>query len=608
MIHQLSKKYWCTGKVVLIGMSSNMLLLAARQPPALKSVFMLHTPHDLYWNSIHHKDGSFQANTAVLNMAHQHALPQSTHYALNNEYFEQRFLSEPWMMRYLEHSLDGPFWSVNSVQESLKNIRVPVYLVGGLYDSYVDSALRIYEQLKNYVSKVKVVIGPFNRAWPSEAKPGPNFDGREEAVKWLNKWLKNRHYDEESNHDVSVYIRDSHTPDTDTHIPGVWTYTHWPIDPSLLQQHQFYMSSRSKLTSKLSEASAPSNESLPYNPTIGAISGMWWGDFTPNMDKMDDSCLIYESETIASPITIVGFPSVSLRVATNTSFARWIVRLEEVHPDGQVSLVSTGSTNSALREGRMNPVPTSTNEYVTLKFDLHFTTWRFATGNKVRVAISNSLWPTFWPTPHQMTSYISLDDRDTMISLPALAPSFRIVTPSFTKIAPQTFYPFVTKSLQRKDAFHYDFGKAPRNYGICNTNTTRSLIWTSDTYSNIKGTLFANFVAEHYWASIQSPGDSIWAATARTLYVFDFGTPEDVSGATNMYVQGNCDDSDAYDWNWMPQVSGLNNKKRTVDLRTEVTLQSNATHFNLKINRVLRENNQLVKEYSQSRQIARQYQ
>lgn len=604
VMHLLARKHWSTGKIVLIGMSQNTLLLAAKRPPSLKAVFVLHTPYDIYSDSLHHADGTFHATASVLNMAHQHGLPQSPNYLLDEEYYTNRFTQEPWLIKYLENQLDGAFWSTNSVEENLKNIQVPVYLVGGLYDSYVDSALHIYEHLKNYVPEVKVVMGPFNREWPSYAKPGPNFDGREEGVKWFNKWLKDRDSEITSEPDVSIFLRDSHEPDTDDNIPGTWTFMQWPLESSTSSQQQFYLSSHHKLSAQL-EPLAAQNDSLVYNPTIGARSGSWWGDYTPNMQVFDEKSLTYDSETLTAPVSIVGYPSVSLKVAANFALARWNVRLEEVFPSGQVSLVTMGTMNGAFREGRTNPQSLPVNEYVTLKFDLHFTTWKFGVGNKIRIAISNSLWPTYWPTPGKMTTYLMTNDKESLVVLPVLSSSFKIDTPAFTKVPPQTFYPFVTKSLQRKDGFDYDFGRSPRNYAVCESNTTRSLIWTSDTYSNIKSNFIANFVAEHFTASIENPALSSWVAEARTLFIFALGTPEDMSGAPNVYT-GDCK-AHSYDWEWMPSDVDLTDK-RTVDMRTQITLLSDASNFNITVTRVIKENGKVQREYIKSQIIPRQYQ
>jgi len=43
-----------------------------------------------------------------------------------------------------------------------------------------------------------------------------------------------------------------------------------------------------------------------------------------------------------------------------------------------------------------------------LSVDLHLATWVFPKGHRIRVAVSNALWPMNWPTPSPMTPSILL--------------------------------------------------------------------------------------------------------------------------------------------------------------------------------------------------------
>ena len=51
---------------------------------------------------------------------------------------------------------------------------------------------------------------------------------------------------------------------------------------------------------------------------------------------------------------------------------------------GKVSLVTGGALNGAEK---------------ARSFDLHFTTWRFPPGHRIRLALSNGAFPMLWPAP-----------------------------------------------------------------------------------------------------------------------------------------------------------------------------------------------------------------
>jgi hypothetical protein len=43
-----------------------------------------------------------------------------------------------------------------------------------------------------------------------------------------------------------------------------------------------------------------------------------------------------------------------------------------------------------------------------LSIDLHLASWVFPTGHRVRISVSNALWPMMWPTPFSMTTSLDM--------------------------------------------------------------------------------------------------------------------------------------------------------------------------------------------------------
>ena len=43
-----------------------------------------------------------------------------------------------------------------------------------------------------------------------------------------------------------------------------------------------------------------------------------------------------------------------------------------------------------------------------LSMDLHLASWVFPKGHRIRVAVSNALWPMNWPTPYPVTTSVML--------------------------------------------------------------------------------------------------------------------------------------------------------------------------------------------------------
>jgi hypothetical protein len=125
---------------------------------------------------------------------------------------------------------------------------------------------------------------------------------------------------------------------------------------------------------------------------------MWWGDWPPDQAPFDANSLVYDLE-VKEELSLMGYPRVRLCVQSESEHVNWIVRLNDVAPDGRVTQVTGGAFNSTYLNSATAPAPSPTGEPYCMEIELHWTTWNFQPGHKLRVAISNAQWPMFWPTP-----------------------------------------------------------------------------------------------------------------------------------------------------------------------------------------------------------------
>ena len=58
-------------------------------------------------------------------------------------------------------------------------------------------------------------------------------------------------------------------------------------------------------------------------------------------------------------------------------------------------------------------------EEFTLDIEMHFTSWVFPKGHRIRFAVNNAQWPMLWPTPYPMTTTLQLGGG-TRLSLPVV--------------------------------------------------------------------------------------------------------------------------------------------------------------------------------------------
>src|SRR5262247_2091094 len=55
-----------------------------------------------------------------------------------------------------------------------------------------------------------------------------------------------------------------------------------------------------------------------------------------------------------------------------------------------------------------------------MPLELHVTSWVFPRGHRIRLALSNAMWPMIWPTPHPATATVRLGPDGTRLVLPVV--------------------------------------------------------------------------------------------------------------------------------------------------------------------------------------------
>ena len=426
IIDQLSKFPESNGRVGMWGISwggFNSIQVAMRQPPALKAILPTAATDDLFHDDVHHMDGAFHIDQFMPVMDHGYTLPQTPDYKLDEAYFRDRFNTYPWFLTYAKNQLDGEFWRKNSLRWQYDKIRIPCYLIGGLLDGYRDSIPRM---LANMKVPIRAALGPYKHDWPHNGVPGPNYEWRHEAVRWWDYWLKDRDTGIMNDAPLALFMREGHGPDMDLQTtPGHWICDEWPIPGTTWKK--FYPSRDRQLTTSLGEETV---EKLRYVPSYGVQTGLWWGEPTGDIRPDDAGALVYDSPVLTESFEIAGFPKVHLRVSADAPLAHWVARLEDVQPDGTISLVTGMLLNGSQRNSRLKPEALVPGEVYNLEFEMHFTTWTFKPGHRIRVAVSNALFPMIWPTPYPMTTELYLGAEKTCVELPVI-PSVKYQVPAF---------------------------------------------------------------------------------------------------------------------------------------------------------------------------------
>jgi predicted acyl esterase len=411
VIDWLSKQSWSTGEVGMFGLSwgaFNSIQMAMRNPPALKAIVAVQGTDDLYRDDVHFIDGMMHVDSYELGVDIANILPAPPDYVIDEAYFRDRFDTEPWLLKYKRQQHDGPFWNRASLDSDYSSIKVPTFVIGGWYDGYRDSVPRMLEKLE---APAKGVMGPWAHTWPNWPYPEPGIEWRHEAVRWFDHWLKGENTGIVDEPRFAVYVRQWHPPGVVETVPGYWRWEDgWPIERT--ENTALYAQADHTLSEAEPIGGEGKTHRLRYVPTVGVeASGNvnWWGDFPWDQRGTDAYSLVYDSDPLEQDLEILGFPRAILHVSADAPLVNWIVRVSDIAPDGTVTQVAGAGMSGAHRKSSEEPESLVPGQLHRLEYDLHFTSWVFPEGHRIRLAVNNALWPMIWPTPFAMTTTLNVE-------------------------------------------------------------------------------------------------------------------------------------------------------------------------------------------------------
>jgi hypothetical protein len=431
IISWLAHQPWSNGNVGMMGISwsgFNSLQMAMRHAPELKAIIAVDATAELFHDDVHYMDGMAHVDEFELNMDMAPGMTGAPDYTLDEKVLGPRFDAPPWSLLYLKHQHDGPFW--RSPVRPYSEIRIPCFIIGGLLDGYRDSITDMLQQTK---APLKAIVGPWNHTFPHDAVPGPEIEWRAEAVRWWDYWLKGRDTGVLNDPRLVIYVQHWHPPNPNLqNVPGEWRREDsWP--PRDVRDTVFFPQPNHTL-----QNTAPATEvhQLKYVPSIGVEAGFWWGELLSDPRPVDAFSLVYDSAPLREDVAILGRPRALLKASATAPLADWFARLSDVAPDGTVTQITGAGINGAQRESMTERRALEPGRVYPLDIAMHLTSWVFPKGHRIRLAVSNALWPMILPTPYSMTTSLELGSDGTRLILPVVpvkgtpAPAFQPPQPA----------------------------------------------------------------------------------------------------------------------------------------------------------------------------------
>ncbi len=408
IIAWIADQPWCNGNVGMIGISwggFNGLQIAARRPPALKSIITVCSTDDRYADDVHYMGGCLLGDNLswASVMFSRNTMPPDREIVgdqWREMWFERLEGSGLWLKNWLEHQNRDEFWQHGSVCQNFEDIQIPVMAVSGWADGYSNSVFRLLEHLK--VPR-QGLIGPWSHRYPHDGKPGPAIGFLQECIRWWDKYLKGEDNDIDKEPMLKAWMQESMPPFTSyEERPGYWLgLNDWPSPK--VERKTYALNTEQKMVDKLENVDH--DELWVSSPLrLGMFAGKWCSysappDLPGDQRDEDGGALIFETKPLADKLEIIGMPIAEFTVSVDKPVAMMAVRLSDIRLDGKATRVTYGVLNLTHYKSRENPEFLQPGKKYKVKLKLNDIGHVFPPGHKLRVSVSNSYFPLAWPAP-----------------------------------------------------------------------------------------------------------------------------------------------------------------------------------------------------------------
>ncbi|MEV0669699.1 CocE/NonD family hydrolase [Mycobacterium sp. NPDC050441] len=382
---------WFTGSFATVGLSYlgfTQWALLADPPPEMKAAVITVGPHDFSASSW--GTGSFSLNdflgwSAMMARQEEPGVMQALSRQLRGPAElakataclpmgaagrELLGAGAPWYESWLDHpERDDPFWDLLRFDEALQQAEVPILLLSGWQDLFLDQTLEQYEQLHRRGVPVALTVGPWTH---TQMMTKGLTTVVSESLDWLGTHLADQ--GETARSTVRIHANGH----------GWVELADWP---PVMPEHELFLQPTGRLAAVAPSDTAPPS-SFTYHPadptpTVGgrllAASGGYRDD--TRLARRSD-VLTFTGDPLPADLYLAGSPVVELAHSCDNPHHDIFVRISEVDAKGRSRNVSDGFRRL---NGRTGPV----------RLELDAVAHRFRAGSRIRVLIAGGSHPRF---------------------------------------------------------------------------------------------------------------------------------------------------------------------------------------------------------------------
>jgi len=280
-----------------------------------------------------------------------------------------------WFDEWLDHpAADDPFWIDYRADSALDHVDVPVLLVGGWHDVFLDQTVHQYQTLRRHNQSVTLTIGPWTHM-DTAAKAARVMDPQ--LLRWLDQHLAGDKAAAEA--PVRIY----HT--------GAKRWLELPDWPPPGTERALWMRRDGGLGTHADEGVVGFRYD-PADPTP-AVGGRHIATKSATVDNQSleqrADVLTFTTDALTDPVDVIGTPTVEFELTVDHPHADVFVRLCDVDRRGHSHVITE-------RFARLRRTP---REVTAVRLELGACAHRFTTGHRLRLQLSGGAYPRFARNP-----------------------------------------------------------------------------------------------------------------------------------------------------------------------------------------------------------------
>ncbi len=348
---------------------------------------------------------------------------------------------EDWLVFAVGHGENDAYWKQPGfgVVDQIDHYKdIPVYLIGGWYDSWARDTTMNFEALsKTKKSPQKVILGPWIHGLHMQSAhgqvdfgPSAAIDGMALRLRWYDRWLKNVPNGVENEAPVKIFVMgrgsEAKTPAGQHLHGGVWRdEKEWPLARTRFTPYYLHADGSLSPEKPTEPASSTSYDFDPRNPvpTIGGnissgpgilLQGAWDQKCGPHVWNCKDSLplsarrdvLVFQTPPLTQDVEVTGPIDVRLWASSSALDTDFTAKLIDVHPPSPDSpagidmnledgIIRARFRSSLEKQELMKP-----GEIYEFTVRLYPTSNLFKAGHRIRLDISSSNFPRFDVNPN----------------------------------------------------------------------------------------------------------------------------------------------------------------------------------------------------------------